>query len=120
MAKQAELNNRTRKKSSQREIRTIWNNVQRVNHQNQFVPKAVVTKTGKIPVITARTSSANTVNATRTSSTNTVNTARHNFNRQTVLTNAARKISTVKHFVNRVNTVEVNVVSAVGGRRETA
>ncbi|GJR92792.1 putative ribonuclease H-like domain-containing protein, partial [Tanacetum coccineum] len=36
MAKQAELNNRMSKKSSQREIRPIWNNVQRVNHKNQF------------------------------------------------------------------------------------
>ncbi|GJU74646.1 hypothetical protein Tco_1266051 [Tanacetum coccineum] len=42
MAKQAELNNRMRKKSSQREIRPIWNNVQRVNHKNQFVPTAVL------------------------------------------------------------------------------
>ncbi|GJT94533.1 putative ribonuclease H-like domain-containing protein [Tanacetum coccineum] len=48
MAKQAELNNRMSKKSSQREIR--------MNHQNQFVPKAVLTRTGKIPVNTARTS----------------------------------------------------------------
>ncbi|GJW75021.1 putative ribonuclease H-like domain-containing protein [Tanacetum coccineum] len=53
MAKQAELNNRMRKKSSQREIRTNWNNVQRVNHKNQFVP-TVLTRTGKIPVNTAR------------------------------------------------------------------
>ncbi|GKF44863.1 hypothetical protein Tco_0131415, partial [Tanacetum coccineum] len=43
MAKQAELNNSMRKKSSQREIRPIWNNVQRVNHKNQFVPTAVLT-----------------------------------------------------------------------------
>ncbi|GJU19379.1 hypothetical protein Tco_1152721 [Tanacetum coccineum] len=141
MAKQAELNNRMRKKSSQREIRTIWNNVQRVNHKNQFVPTAVLTRTGKIPVNTARASG-----------TNNVSTARHNFNSQAVLTNAARKISTVKPFVNRVrpktifhkthspfrrpfnnttalrtnfskqkvNTAEVNAVSAVGGKRETA
>ncbi|GJS50566.1 putative ribonuclease H-like domain-containing protein [Tanacetum coccineum] len=141
MAKQAELNNRLRKKSSQREIRPIWNNVQRVNHQNQFVPTAVLTRTGKIPVSTARASG-----------TNNVSTARHNFNSQAVLTNAARKISTVKPFVNRVrpktvfhkthspfsrpfnntttlrtnfskqkvNTAEVNAVSAVGGKRETA
>ncbi|GJY46530.1 hypothetical protein Tco_0435593, partial [Tanacetum coccineum] len=40
MAKQAELNNSMRKKSSKREIRPIWNNVQRVNHKNQFVPIA--------------------------------------------------------------------------------
>ncbi|GKE58994.1 ribonuclease H-like domain-containing protein, partial [Tanacetum coccineum] len=34
MAKQAELNNKMRKKSSQDETRPFWNNVQRVNHQN--------------------------------------------------------------------------------------
>ncbi|GJW38564.1 putative ribonuclease H-like domain-containing protein [Tanacetum coccineum] len=89
MAKQAELNNRMRKKSSQREIRPIWNNVQRVNHRNQFVPKAVLTRTGKIPVNTARASG-----------TNTVNTARHNVNRQAVPTNAAMKVNTVKPIVN--------------------
>ncbi|GJS83052.1 hypothetical protein Tco_0749593 [Tanacetum coccineum] len=91
MAKQAELNNRLRKKSSQREIRPIWNNVQRVNHQNQFVPTAVLTRTSKIPVSTARASG-----------TNNVSTARHNFNRQAVPTNAAMKVNTVKPIVNRV------------------
>ncbi|GJU82368.1 putative ribonuclease H-like domain-containing protein [Tanacetum coccineum] len=109
MAKQAELNNRMSKKSSQREIRPIWNNVQRVNHKNQFVPTAVLTRTGKIPVNTARASG-----------TNNVSTARHNFNRQAVPTNAAMKVNIVKPFVNRVNTAEVNAVSAVGGKRETA
>ncbi|GJZ89240.1 putative ribonuclease H-like domain-containing protein [Tanacetum coccineum] len=140
MAKQAELNNRLRKKSSQREIRPIWNNVQRVNHQNQFFPTAVLTRTGKILVSTVRTSG-----------TNNVSTARHNFNRQAIPTNAAIKVNTVKPIVNRVrpitifhkthspfsrpfnittalktkfsyqkvNTTEVNAVSAVGGRRET-
>ncbi|GJT49748.1 hypothetical protein Tco_0975905 [Tanacetum coccineum] len=141
IAKQAELNNRMSKGSGQREIRPVWNNVQRVNHQNQFVPKAVLTRTSKIQV-----------NTTRTSGTNTVNTARHNFNRQAVPTNAARKVNTVKPIVKnarpkvgfhktlspfrkpfnrttslrttfsyqKVNTAEVNVVSAVGGKRETA
>ncbi|GKF01501.1 hypothetical protein Tco_0028424 [Tanacetum coccineum] len=56
MAKQAELNNRMSMGSSQKEIRPVWNNVQRMNHQNQFVPKIVLTRTGKIPVNTARTS----------------------------------------------------------------
>ncbi|GJU04291.1 ribonuclease H-like domain-containing protein [Tanacetum coccineum] len=56
MAQQAELNNRMRKKSSQIEIRPIWNNAQRVNHKNQFVPTAVLTRTDKIPVSTARAS----------------------------------------------------------------
>ncbi|GKA46950.1 ribonuclease H-like domain-containing protein [Tanacetum coccineum] len=141
MAKQAELNNRMKRNSSQREIRPIWNNVQRVNHMNQFVPTAVLTRTGKILVNTARASG-----------TNNVSTARHNFNRQAVPTNAAMKVNTVKPIVNRVrpatvfykthspfsrpfnnttalrtnftkqkvNTAEVNAVSAVGGKRETA
>ncbi|GJV96737.1 ribonuclease H-like domain-containing protein [Tanacetum coccineum] len=140
------------KGSGQREIRPVWNNVQRVNHQNQFVPKAVLTRTGKIQVNTTRTSGTNTVNTARTSGTSTVNTARHNFNRQAVPTNAARKVNTVKPIVNnarpttgfhktlspfrkpfnrtttlrtnfsyqKVNTAEVNAVSAVGGKRETA
>ncbi|GJY31167.1 putative ribonuclease H-like domain-containing protein [Tanacetum coccineum] len=56
MAKQAELNDRLNRNSSQKEIRPIWNNVQRVNKQNQFVPTAVLTRTGKIPVNTARAS----------------------------------------------------------------
>ncbi|GKF64235.1 hypothetical protein Tco_0187683, partial [Tanacetum coccineum] len=89
MAKQAELNNRMRKKSSQREIKPVWNNMQRMNHQNRLVPKAVLTRTRKILVNTARTSSINTVN-----------TARHNFNRQAVPINAARKVDTVKPIVN--------------------
>ncbi|GJX73081.1 ribonuclease H-like domain-containing protein, partial [Tanacetum coccineum] len=141
MAKQAELNNNMRMKSSQREIRPIWNNVQRVNHKNQFVPTAVLTRTGKILVNTARASG-----------TNNVSTARHDFNRHAVPTNVAMKVNTVKPIVNRfrpsnvfykthspfsksfinttalrtnfsyqkVNTAEVNAVSAVGGKRETA
>ncbi|GJZ23609.1 putative ribonuclease H-like domain-containing protein [Tanacetum coccineum] len=129
------------KKYSQRKIRTIWNSVQRVNHKNQFVPTAVLTRTSKIPVNTARASG-----------TNNVSTARHNFNRQAVPTNATMKVNTVKPIVNnarpkgdfsksvspfrkslnrtttlrtkfsyqKVNTAEVNAVSAVGGKRETA
>ncbi|GJY78171.1 ribonuclease H-like domain-containing protein [Tanacetum coccineum] len=128
MARKAELNNG-------------WNNVQRVNKQNQFVPSAVLTRTGIIPVNTARTSG-----------TKNFSTARQSFNRQTVLTNTAMKVNTVKPIVNRVrpanvfykthssssrpfkkptvhrtdfskqkvNTAKVNAVSTVGGKRETA
>ncbi|GJR15156.1 hypothetical protein Tco_0797808 [Tanacetum coccineum] len=70
MARKAELNNG-------------WNNVQRVNKQNQFVPSAVLTRTGKIPVSTARASS-----------TKNFSTARQSFNRQTVLTSTAMKVNT--------------------------
>ncbi|GJW27028.1 hypothetical protein Tco_0040839 [Tanacetum coccineum] len=85
MAKQVELNKKKGKDNVQRENKPVWNNVQRVNHKNQFVPRAVLTRTGKIPVSTARASG-----------TNNVSTARHNFKSQVVLT------STVKPFVNRV------------------
>ncbi|GJR93413.1 ribonuclease H-like domain-containing protein [Tanacetum coccineum] len=128
MARKAELNNG-------------WNNVKRVNKQNQFVPSAVLTRTGIIPVNTAKASS-----------TKTFSTARQSFNRQTVLTSTAMKVNTVKPIVNRVkpanvfhkthssssrpfkkttvlrtdfsnqklNTAKVNEVSTVGGQRETA
>ncbi|GKA84289.1 hypothetical protein Tco_0805884 [Tanacetum coccineum] len=91
MAKQAELNKRMCKGTGQRENRPVWNNVQRVNHQNQFVPTTVLTRNGRIPVNTARASS-----------TNNVNTTRHNFNNQAVPTNAAKKVNTVKPIVNNV------------------
>ncbi|GKB79301.1 hypothetical protein Tco_0946196 [Tanacetum coccineum] len=42
------------------------------------------------------------VNTARASGTNQVSTARHNFNRQAVLTNAARKVNNVKPIVNDV------------------
>ncbi|GJZ36048.1 ribonuclease H-like domain-containing protein [Tanacetum coccineum] len=128
MARKAELNNG-------------WNNVQRVNKQNQFVPSAVLTRTGIIPVSTARASS-----------TKNFSTARQSFNKQTVLSNTAMKVNTVKPIVNRVrpanvfhkthspssrpfkkttvlrpnftnqklNTAKVNAVSTVEGKRETA
>ncbi|GJT50059.1 hypothetical protein Tco_0976216 [Tanacetum coccineum] len=130
MAKQVELNKQKGKGNVQRENKPVWNYVQRVNHKNQFVSIAVLTRTGKIPV----------------------NTARHNFNSQAVLTNVAREISIVKPFVDEVrpktiflkthspfrrtfnrttasrtnfsnqkdNTAEVKSVSAVGGKWETA
>ncbi|GJX64972.1 putative ribonuclease H-like domain-containing protein [Tanacetum coccineum] len=91
MARKTELNKGLNRNSGHREIRPIWNNVQRVNKQNQFVTIAVLTRTGKIPVNTARASG-----------TKNVSTARHSFNRQTVLTSAAMKVNTVKPIVNRL------------------
>ncbi|GKD91636.1 hypothetical protein Tco_1367143 [Tanacetum coccineum] len=140
MAKQAELNKMMSKGTGQRQNRPVWNNEQRVNHQNQFVPAAVLTRTSRIQVNTARTIG-----------TNTVNTGRHNFNSQAVPTNAAKKVNTVKPILNdarpkigfhktlspirrsfnrttalrtkfsnqKVNTTKVKAVSAVGGKRET-
>ncbi|GJR55132.1 ribonuclease H-like domain-containing protein [Tanacetum coccineum] len=80
-----------------------WNNVQRVNKQNQFIPSAVLTRTGIIPVSTARASS-----------TNNFSTARQSFNRQTVLTNTAIKVNTVKPIVNRVRPANLVLLGEKG------
>ncbi|GJR82875.1 hypothetical protein Tco_0153660 [Tanacetum coccineum] len=80
MAKQVELNKKKDKGTGHRESRPVWNNVQRLNHQNKFVPTAVLTRTGRIPV----------------------NTARHNFNSQAVSTSAARKVNAVRPIMNDV------------------
>ncbi|GJU30351.1 ribonuclease H-like domain-containing protein [Tanacetum coccineum] len=54
MAKQVELNKKKSKGTGQGENRPVWNNVQRLNHQNKFIPTAVLTKTGRFPVNAAR------------------------------------------------------------------
>ncbi|GKD03744.1 hypothetical protein Tco_1178718, partial [Tanacetum coccineum] len=122
------------------ELKNGLNNVQRVNKQNQFVPSAVLTRTGIIPVNTARTSG-----------TKNFSTVRQSVNRQTVLTSTAMKVNTDKPIMNRVkpanvfhkthspslrpfkkttvlrtdfskqkvNTAKVNAVSTIGGKRET-
>ncbi|GJR22791.1 hypothetical protein Tco_0971318 [Tanacetum coccineum] len=129
MVKQVELNKKKGKGTGQGENRPVWNNVQRLNHQNKFVPTAVLTRTGRIPV----------------------NTASHNLNSQAVSTSAARKVNAVKPIVNKnrprnnfykshspirrpfnrttaprnnfsnlkVNTDGVKAISAVRGIRET-
>ncbi|GKB18833.1 putative ribonuclease H-like domain-containing protein [Tanacetum coccineum] len=40
MAKQVELNKQKGKGTGQGENRPVWSNMQRLNHQNKFVPKA--------------------------------------------------------------------------------
>ncbi|GJT68237.1 putative ribonuclease H-like domain-containing protein, partial [Tanacetum coccineum] len=56
--------------TGQREVRPVWNNAQRVNHQNKlthphpkrnFVPTAVLTKSGNVPVNTTKQGSPRAV-----------------------------------------------------------
>ncbi|GJY92272.1 ribonuclease H-like domain-containing protein [Tanacetum coccineum] len=42
------------KGTGHREVRPIWNNTQRINNQNKFVPTAVLTRSERIPVSTAK------------------------------------------------------------------
>ncbi|GJS29824.1 hypothetical protein Tco_0490444 [Tanacetum coccineum] len=69
MVEKLVLNNKGRV-TGQREIRPVWNNAQRVNHQNKltypypkrnFVPTAVATKLGQVPVNAAKQSSPRAV-----------------------------------------------------------
>ncbi|GKB09944.1 putative ribonuclease H-like domain-containing protein, partial [Tanacetum coccineum] len=74
MAKQVELNKKKSKGTGQGENRLVWNNVQRLDHQNKFVPKAVLIKTGRFPVNAARQNPSS--QAAETSTTRKVNTDR--------------------------------------------
>ncbi|GKB29818.1 putative ribonuclease H-like domain-containing protein [Tanacetum coccineum] len=129
MAKRVELNKRKGKGTGQGENRPVWNNVQRLNHQNKFVPKAVLTKTGIFPVNTARQNLSS--QATTTSTARKVNTARPIVNEIRPRNNFYKSHSPIRRPFNRtttskanfsnqkVNTAEVKAVSAVGGKRET-
>ncbi|GJT66560.1 putative ribonuclease H-like domain-containing protein [Tanacetum coccineum] len=74
MAKKSVLKNMG-KNTGQREIRPVWNSAQRINHQNKFVPSAVLTRSGRVPVSTAKQSSLRAT--TSTSTFRPVNTATH-------------------------------------------
>nr|GEU54380.1 hypothetical protein [Tanacetum cinerariifolium] len=74
MAKQAELTKSKNKVTDQRKNRPVWNNVQRVNHQNKIVSSVVLTKTRNFPINAARQN--NPSQAASTSTASKVNTAR--------------------------------------------
>ncbi|GJX97899.1 putative ribonuclease H-like domain-containing protein, partial [Tanacetum coccineum] len=128
MAKHVELNKR--RVTSQGENRPVWNNVQRLNHQKKFVPKAVLTKTGIFPVNTARQNLSS--QTAKTSTARKVNTARtivneirqrNNFYKSHSPIRRPFNISTAPkaNFTNhKVNTARDKIVSAVRGYRETA
>ncbi|GJS34579.1 putative ribonuclease H-like domain-containing protein [Tanacetum coccineum] len=130
MAKQVELNKKKGKGTGQGENKPVWNNVQRLNHQNQFVPIAVLTRTGRIPVNTARQNLSS--QAATTSTARKVNTARPIVNEIRPINNFYKSHSPIKSLFNRtiasrtnfsnhkVNTAGVKAVSVVGGIRETA
>ncbi|GJR15540.1 putative ribonuclease H-like domain-containing protein [Tanacetum coccineum] len=129
MAKQVELNKKKGKGTGQGENRPVWNNVQRLNHQNKFVPKAVLTKTGIFPVNAARQNPSS--QAAETSTARKVNTARPIVNEIRQRNNFYKSHSPIRrpfnkstapkaNFTNhKVNTVGDKTVSAVRGYRET-
>ncbi|GJW17736.1 putative ribonuclease H-like domain-containing protein [Tanacetum coccineum] len=130
MAKQFELNKKKGKGTGQGKNRPVWNNVQRLNHQNKFVPKAVLTKTGIFPVNTARQNLSS--QATETSTARKVNTARLIVNEIRPRNTFYKSHSPIRRSFNKSTTPKANftnhkvniagdkIVSAVRGYRETA
>ncbi|GJY68542.1 hypothetical protein Tco_0471524 [Tanacetum coccineum] len=118
------------KGTSQGENRPVWKNVQRLNHQNKFVPKAVLTKTGIFPVNAARQNPSS--QAAETSTARKVNTNRpivseirqrnnfymsHSPIRRPFNKSTASKANFTNH---KVNTARDKTVSVVGGYGEIA
>nr|GEV35338.1 hypothetical protein [Tanacetum cinerariifolium] len=80
MAKQVELNKQKGESTCPRENRPVWNNVQRLNCQNKFVPTSVLTKTDRF----------------------LINAVRQKFSSQTASASIARKVNTAKPIVNEI------------------
>ncbi|GKB86363.1 ribonuclease H-like domain-containing protein [Tanacetum coccineum] len=130
MAKQVELNKQKSKGIGQGENKPVWNNVQRLNHQNKFVPKAVLTKTGRFSVNATKQNLSS--QATATSTARKVNIGRPIVNEIRPRNNFYKSHSSIRRPFNRttapkanftnhkVNTVGDKIVSVVGGNRETA
>ncbi|GKF02756.1 hypothetical protein Tco_0029679, partial [Tanacetum coccineum] len=115
------------KNTGQREMRPVWNNVQRINHQNKFVPSVVLTRYGKVQVSTAKKSSLRATSSTSTF--RPVNTATHTnrVNVSKLRTNDFHKSHSpirrsfykstapnTKILNEKVNTVRVNGVNTAG------
>ncbi|GJR30786.1 hypothetical protein Tco_1107018 [Tanacetum coccineum] len=138
MVQKPVLNN-VKNETGQREVRPVWNNALRTNHQNfsnsrrNFAPTAVLTKSGIVPISTARQSSSRAgapVSAARPIKTaapkplvNVVkfrpnafqkshSLSRRPFYQQTSLKN--------RNLNNKVNIVKVNSVNTAKGKRVTS
>ncbi|GKB47889.1 hypothetical protein Tco_0898642 [Tanacetum coccineum] len=124
MVQKPVLNN-VKKGTGQREVRPVWNNAMRVNHQNfsnsrrNFVPTAVLTKSGIVPVSAARpintAAPKSFVNAAKTRPNafqKSHSPSRRPFYQQTALKN--------RNLNDKVNTAKVNSVNTAKGNRVTS
>ncbi|GJZ85812.1 putative ribonuclease H-like domain-containing protein [Tanacetum coccineum] len=118
MVQKPVLNN-VKKVTGQREVRPVWTNAMRVNHQNfsnskrNFAPKAVLTKSGLIPVSAARPINtvvhkpfANVAKPRTNVFQKAHSSLRRPFYQQTVLKN--------RNLSNQVNTANVISINTVG------
>nr|GEZ34429.1 ribonuclease H-like domain-containing protein [Tanacetum cinerariifolium] len=129
MAKKSVLTTNVGKGTGHRESRPVWNNVQRINHQNKFAPIAVFKRSGRIPVSATKPKAASSTSAvipvnttgpkksvnfskSRSTSHKSHSPIRRSFYNATA---HSRRNST-----ERVKTVGSEAVSAVKGNRVTA
>ncbi|GJY64791.1 hypothetical protein Tco_0466251 [Tanacetum coccineum] len=115
------------KGTGHREIRPIWNNTQRINHQNKFVPTAVLTRSGRILFSAAKqyvntATPKNRVNVSKLK----INTfpkshspIRRPFYKSTVLNTRVSKVKVITVKVNSVNTARQTAVCTVKGNGVT-
>ncbi|GJR37972.1 hypothetical protein Tco_1213656 [Tanacetum coccineum] len=124
MVQKPVLNN-VKKGTGQNKVRPVWNNAMRVNHQNfsnskrNFVPSAVLTKSGIVPV-----SAASPINTTAPKSFMNAAKTRPNafqkshslskrpFYQQTALKN--------RYLNDKVNNAKINFVNTAKGNRVTS
>ncbi|GJV72990.1 hypothetical protein Tco_1492985 [Tanacetum coccineum] len=106
MAKLVELNKQKGKGTGQGETRPVWNIVQRLSHQNKFVPKAVLTKTSIFPVNAARQNPSS--QAAETSTARNVNTARPIVNEIRQRNNFYKSHSRIRRPFNKSTAPKVN------------
>ncbi|GJV97784.1 hypothetical protein Tco_1549361 [Tanacetum coccineum] len=99
------------KGTGQKEVRPIWNNAKTINHQNKFVPSAVLTRSGRVPVSAVKQSFLRAVASTNAAKLLYKSTAPN-----TRISN--EKVNAVR--VNGVNTARQKAVSAVKENRVTA
>ncbi|GJT13169.1 ribonuclease H-like domain-containing protein [Tanacetum coccineum] len=124
MVQKLVLNN-VKKGNGQREVRPVWNNAMRVNHQNfsnsrrNFVPTTVLTKSGIVPVSAARpintAAPKSFVNAAKTRPNafqKSHSPSRRPFYQQTALKN--------RNLNDKVNTAKINSVNTAKGNRVTS
>ncbi|GJV07435.1 hypothetical protein Tco_1345091 [Tanacetum coccineum] len=126
MSKKSVLNDKG-KGTGHREVRPIWNNTQRINHQNKFVPTAVLSRSRRMPVSTAKqnvntATPKNRVNVSKLKINNfpkSHSPIKRPFYKSTVLNTRALKEKVNIVSVNGVNTAGQTVVSTVKGNRVT-
>ncbi|GJZ11411.1 hypothetical protein Tco_0546170 [Tanacetum coccineum] len=126
MAKKSVLKNMG-KNTGQREIRPVWNSAQRINHQNKFVPSAVLRRFGRVPISAVKQSSLRATASTSTfrlvntaTHTNRVNVSKLKTNAfhksHSLITRSFYKSTTPNTRISneKVNIVRVNGVNSAG------